>query len=53
MKSLVLKDLESSKHPLVTWDNCVERQAHITNIISINFFKLQGANPHKDIAVEQ
>ena len=46
LKESVGKDMHEANSPMVFWDYCIERTAHINNLMAKSNFKLHGSNSH-------
>ena len=46
LKESVRKDMHEANSPMVFWDYCIERRAHINNLMAKSNFKLHCSNAH-------
>ena len=46
LKESARKDMREANSPMVFWDYCIERRAHINNLTAKSNFKLHGSNAH-------
>eukprot|EP00957_Ditylum_brightwellii_P038367 2900558-Ditylum_brightwellii.AAC.1 len=52
-KQVVRKDMKESNCPLVFWDYCIERRAHINNLTAKSLFQLHGNNAFTQLTGEE